>query len=623
MSIYVDYDRFVAEIYNPCVQALKEIPLNSDTSFGIRSITTDVEASIIETYCELYKAVYYTVSSMLADYAEARIYIHNFSLVDRYLSNKVDGCTASKTAAVSAFVNLTGHDYDSDAENATLDENIPEVMTPDYDNNSQSIIVNSYMIGNLIRNIKNRLDTLENGIECYENSLNSLRDAQYLSSRCCLRIRRNILENHTLLLNLLKELTEDFRMNSETYLMTYRQDFSKDEFVYNKCNFEYAREKLNGIEEMYSDSVNSYRSIQFEAKSLPAFNPAQAYVFGQVNSTPSRTELIQNLTDIRTKIDSYITTIDEVEETFKGRFDSELADDIETVSALAKGLYENPNRFTMDSGIINGVQVETITGGDVYSILGEDVHTYMETGVATLTEALENYDGVDFSAEEIEEIINRILILDPDVLVELGKPNTDIDISDILEEYVNKFPEAVIPKAIEWAVDVAGNPNIGYVFGAESGLNADGSPKNAYDCSGFVITAFMAAGVPVAYVDDNGGWHGASYTGNMVSAFTANGFVDVVPLPDSVNELIPGDVIKFHYCTDENNYNGHTMLYLGDGSFVHASWDYDGVAGDGNNTEIFQTQSDNSDGEHYWNYGDGYWRNGVPHDCFHVLRYVG
>ena len=79
-----------------------------------------------------------------------------------------------------------------------------------------------------------------------------------------------------------------------------------------------------------------------------------------------------------------------------------------------------------------------------------------------------------------------------------------------------------------------------------------------YDCSSAVITAWQTAGVPVKSA-------GATYTGNMYSAFKKCGFVDVT---QSVNlktgsRLVRGDVLL--------NRRSHTAMYIGSGQIVQAA----------------------------------------------------
>lgn len=75
---------------------------------------------------------------------------------------------------------------------------------------------------------------------------------------------------------------------------------------------------------------------------------------------------------------------------------------------------------------------------------------------------------------------------------------------------------SVIDAAVQWAIDIANDDSYGY--------SMDGDKRwgnGYYDCSSFVINAYEKAGVPV-YSQG-----GATYTGNMLSAFLNNGFSDV------------------------------------------------------------------------------------------------
>lgn len=104
----------------------------------------------------------------------------------------------------------------------------------------------------------------------------------------------------------------------------------------------------------------------------------------------------------------------------------------------------------------------------------------------------------------------------------------------------------VIEKAIEWAVDIANDNSHGY--------DQIGRWGDDYDCSSLVISAYEQAGIPVKEA-------GATYTGNMLSAFKKCGF-EAIPYKKGMN-LIAGDVLL--------NKKHHTALYIGDGKIVQAS----------------------------------------------------
>lgn len=116
-----------------------------------------------------------------------------------------------------------------------------------------------------------------------------------------------------------------------------------------------------------------------------------------------------------------------------------------------------------------------------------------------------------------------------------------------------------INKAINWMEETAKDDRHGYCQDHRWGEDGD------YDCSSAVITAWEQAGVPVKS-------KGATYTGNMLSVFKANGFVDVTA---QVNRstgagLVRGDVLL--------NTVHHTAMYCGDGKEVEASINEKGTA---------------------------------------------
>lgn len=90
--------------------------------------------------------------------------------------------------------------------------------------------------------------------------------------------------------------------------------------------------------------------------------------------------------------------------------------------------------------------------------------------------------------------------------------------------------------ALKWACETS-EDDVGYSQEASKRWG-----PRYYDCSSFVITAWQNAGVPVKDI-------GASWTGNMLKAFKAMGFVET-----SKNNLKPGDVL---WNTE------HTAMYVG------------------------------------------------------------
>lgn len=130
--------------------------------------------------------------------------------------------------------------------------------------------------------------------------------------------------------------------------------------------------------------------------------------------------------------------------------------------------------------------------------------------------------------------------------------------------------KTIIRRAIEKAIEIANDDSHGYDQAERWGEN--------YDCSSLLITCYQSAG---ADVYDKG----ATYTGNMYSAFKKCGFEDVTASVDlsSGAGLEAGDVLL--------EPKKHTVLYIGSGKIVSASINEKGTttggeSGDQNGQEI-------------------------------------
>lgn len=123
----------------------------------------------------------------------------------------------------------------------------------------------------------------------------------------------------------------------------------------------------------------------------------------------------------------------------------------------------------------------------------------------------------------------------------------------------------IIENVCSLAVQIANDDSHGY-----SQYNRSGNPD--FDCSSLVIYLWESNGVPVQK-------SGATYTGNMLSAFLACGFRKVNPATES---LQAGDVLL--------NVKHHTALYIGNGQIVQATIAENGTIhgnpGDQTGTEI-------------------------------------
>lgn len=145
---------------------------------------------------------------------------------------------------------------------------------------------------------------------------------------------------------------------------------------------------------------------------------------------------------------------------------------------------------------------------------------------------------------------------------------------------------SIIQDAVAWARRIAADDSHGYDQTNRWGPD--------YDCSSFVISAYKAAGVPLA----------CTYTGDMRGDMLRCGFAVVSSSAVDIATgagLEAGDVLL--------NYAHHTALYIGGGRIVQASINErggvtGGASGDQTGREICERA--------YYNY---------PWDC--VLRYVG
>ena len=112
----------------------------------------------------------------------------------------------------------------------------------------------------------------------------------------------------------------------------------------------------------------------------------------------------------------------------------------------------------------------------------------------------------------------------------------------------------VIDTAVAWALSIAADDSHGY------SQNVRWGPS--YDCSSFIISAYEAGGLTLQAA-------GASWTGNMRSAFLACGFADVTGevVVATGARLEPGDVLLDTVSPTEYQ---HTAMYAGNGQIVHA-----------------------------------------------------
>ena len=177
--------------------------------------------------------------------------------------------------------------------------------------------------------------------------------------------------------------------------------------------------------------------------------------------------------------------------------------------------------------------------------------------------------------------------------------STYVGLSEIDFSVKANAANAMVEKAIQWALNIAGNDSYGY-----STVNRLGNPD--YDCSSFVSSAFKYAGFSVP---------GNLGTSNMKQSFINAGFTwipasSISGFPGSSANLQRGDILLS---------SGHTELYLGNGRNVGAHMDYNGIPGGIGGSKYwsaphraYQTGADEINEDVYYN---GYWLG--------VLRYQG
>lgn len=141
-------------------------------------------------------------------------------------------------------------------------------------------------------------------------------------------------------------------------------------------------------------------------------------------------------------------------------------------------------------------------------------------------------------------------------LIQDLKP-TSFDILEILSKLLHlgsgsgsAAGNAKVEQAVQWMIDKATNNYITY---SQSNRNLNNPDGLSYDCSSFVITAFNHAGFDI----------NATYTGNMVDGFTAEGWEwhPVYNGTITADMLVRGDILL--------NREMHTQVYIGNNQDVN------------------------------------------------------
>lgn len=124
-------------------------------------------------------------------------------------------------------------------------------------------------------------------------------------------------------------------------------------------------------------------------------------------------------------------------------------------------------------------------------------------------------------------------------------------IQNLLNGSGSTAPNADVETAVQWAIEKVTNNYITYDTAPRQTAVGDFNALQ-YDCSSFIITAFLYAGFPVT---------GATYTGNMRAYFEPAGFTWIPGTTWEASDLIRGDILL------QETY--HTQMYIGNGQDVN------------------------------------------------------
>ena len=259
------------------------------------------------------------------------------------------------------------------------------------------------------------------------------------------------------------------------------------------------------------------------------------------------------------------------------KFDSAVSESSSSWKGNSHDNFESKaNSFSSEfSGAIKGQMSSFASACDLYDqykttksnleIARSNYNTASAAGESTSTfsSQISSYESELSSLKgQIEQALSSV----KSVKLEASPMNPSVSASGKVTQSAGA--SAGVQGAIDWAMATAADDSHGY-----SQQTRWGNPN--YDCSSFVISAYESAGIPVKT-------NGATYTGNMRSAFTQTGF-------DCYNfgsvDLQPGDVLLR---------DGYTEMYIGDGKNVGAHGNKDGVDGDSSGSELGVSNTGNN-----------------------------
>ena len=266
--------------------------------------------------------------------------------------------------------------------------------------------------------------------------------------------------------------------------------------------------------------------------------------------------------------------------------------DIDTIMSNLTSLASTIEDYTNTANKFNGTNIdcplEEVNGiiNDYKTGISEllnKLNTSSEDYKTLVDECCTEYQNNEQNVQEIDvSKLDDVIVKNKEVTIDYqgdaasaltGLPSVDIKASMteatafVMEDDRAEASDSdVINEAIAWAIKHADDNKYGYSMDMSKRW---GNPS--FDCSTLVISAYQAAGTGVKDA-------GATYCGNMKTAFLKTGKFEWIPGEPNVNDLKPGDILL--------NPDKHTEMYVGKGHNVGAHANRDGRNGDSSGTEV-------------------------------------